>query len=62
MTGTESPKGLTSPLEAHEMQTEYLVWRKGHPSADRLLHASQWTAQQNGLFESVVTLENREKQ
>ncbi len=24
MTGTESPKGFTSPLEAHEMQTEYL--------------------------------------
>ena len=60
MTGTESPNGFTSPIEAHEAHTEYLKWRKANPSADRLLHASQWAAQQ-AYSPGAITLKNKEE-
>lgn len=61
MTGTESRKGYASPLDAYEAQTQYLNWRRTNPSADRLLHATQWSAQQPEPLGAITLVDKAQR-
>jgi len=42
-----------TPMQAHNLHTNYVEWRRSHPKDDRILHDGYWRALTNGEKEII---------